>query len=90
MATINDPAYLKAASFHTLSDTAYGLLDTYTPSAVMMYVSQELPVSTSMALTEASVVVPAIKASMSDIRYLSPLSFIKKSWAPVQTSSLVI
>ena len=54
MASINDPTYLKAASFHNLSDTAYGLLDTYNPPTVTLFVTQELPINTSMALANAT------------------------------------
>ena len=60
MASVNEAAYLKAACFLTLSSMAYGLLDKYTPATVMMFVAQQLPIDTSMALTEASNIGPAI------------------------------
>lgn len=50
MATINDPTYLKAACFNALSSTAYGLLDTYSASSVMMFVNQQLPINTTIPL----------------------------------------
>ncbi len=87
MAGINDPAYLKAASFHNLSDTAYGLLDTYNPPAVTLFVTQELPINTSLALAEASAVVGSIKATLLDVNALTPVSFIDKEWDLVDSTN---
>ncbi len=85
MAGINDPPYQKAACFHALSTTAYGLLDSYPPSTVMMFVSQQIPVDTSMALTETTAIASAIKSSLCDTRFLNAVSFINKKWRKVTT-----
>ena len=87
IAGINDPAYSKAASFHNLSDTAYGLLDTYNPSAVTLFVTQELPINTSLALAEASAVVGSIKSFLLDVDALTPVSFIDKDWELASTTN---
>ena len=85
MASINDPPYLKAASFHNLSDTAYGLLDTYNPPTVTLFVTQELPINTSMALADASTVAGSVKKTLLNIDVLTPISFITKEWELAHT-----
>ena len=89
MASINNnPPYLKAACcFHTLSTVAYGLLDTYKPPPVMMFMSQQLPIDTSMALTESAKIGPTIKSNILDVHYgnLQATSFVKRNWNPVTT-----
>ncbi len=87
MVDVNEPPYKKAACFHGLSETAYGLLDTYSPQTVMMFVSRNLPIATSMALTEASSISNAVKSSLFDIRYLDALSFIKRDWQAATTAN---
>ena len=83
----NNPPYLKAPFFHTLSTVAYRLLDTYNPPSVMMFMSQQLPIDTSMALTESAKIEPAIKSNMLDMHYgnLQATSFVKHNWIPATT-----
>jgi len=80
MASVNDAPYLKAASFHSLSSTTDTLLDTYAPSTVMMVVTQELPINTSIALTEASPIGASIKDAMFRVENMEPKAFINKKW----------
>ena len=86
MASVNTVLYRKAACFHSLSTAAYGLLDTYSLPTVIMFVSQQIPINTSMALTEASNIGAAIKANLLEIQNLTPLSFIKRNWNAARIS----
>lgn len=81
MASINDPSYLKAACFNALSTTAYSLLDTYSASAVMMFVNQQLPVNTAIALTEASSIATTIRFALLKTENLQARCFLKKDWS---------
>lgn len=82
MASINAPAYLKAACFNSLSTTAYSLLDTYPASSVMMFVTQQLPVNTAIALTEASRINSTICSALLQFDNLQARCFLKKDWNP--------
>lgn len=80
MASINDPAYLKATCFNSLSNTAYGLLDNYSASSIMMFVNQQLPITTTIALTEASRINSTIRAAFLQTDNLQAHCFLKKNW----------
>ena len=85
IASINDAAYLKNASFHSISQAAYGLLDTYSVNSVMMFVGQHLPINHSMALTEAANVRATIRARMLSTHNIVATAFLNKNWKKVQT-----
>lgn len=87
IASINDAAYLKNASFHSISQAAYGLLDTYGINNVMMFVGQHLPINHSMALTEAANVRATIRARMLMTPNLVATAFVNKNWKKIQTAA---
>ena len=88
MASVQEAAYLKAACFHVLSSTVYGLLlDTYGPATVMMFMNQQLPMNTSMALTVAPNIGSAVKANLLAVDNLAAVSFIKKNWNPAKSAN---
>ena len=87
IASINDAAYLKNASFHSISQAAYGLLDTYGINNVMMFVGQHLPINHSMALTEAANVRATVRSRMLMTPNLVATAFVNKNWKKIQTAA---
>ena len=86
IASINAAAYLKNASFQSLSQAAYSLLSTYGVNNVMMFVGQQLPINHSMALTEAANVRSSIHSHLFATDNLVAIAFVNKNWKKIQTS----
>ena len=76
MISVNGQSWKKAASFSTLDNLVYSLVDAYSVADVISLVSNELPLDTGPAFQEAESAVKMIVNSTLYINHLKPLAFL--------------
>ena len=75
MTSINGHSWKKAASFGTLENLVYSLVDAHSVADVISLVSNELPLDNGSAFQEAESAVKLIVDSTLSVNHLEPLAF---------------
>ena len=76
MTSVNGQSWKKAASFSTLDNLVYSLVDAHSVADVISLVSNELPLDTGSAFQEAESAVKMIVDSTLFMNHLEPLAFL--------------
>ena len=76
MKSINSQTWQKAASFGTLFDTVFNLVDAHSVADVISLVSSELPIDTSAAYQESQSASKDILDEILNVNNLEPVSFL--------------
>ena len=75
MATVNAESWQKAASYQTLSNNVYSLLQAHTVADVATLVSNEIHMDTSAAFQEAQTASLSVLGHCLHVENLEPISF---------------
>ena len=89
IATVNAESWQKAASYQTLSNSVYSLLQAHTVADVVSLVSNELPMYTSAAFQDAQTTSLSILGHCLHVENLEPTAFLSSTGKSVTVDSMI-
>ena len=89
MATVNAESWRKAASYQTLNNSVYSLLQAHTVADVVTLVSNELPMDTNAAFQEAQTASLSILGHCLHVENLEPMAFLSSTGKSVTVDDVV-